>query len=230
MSKFRRRLGTPGAVQAWMNASGTSVIIRAERLPGSNCDVQSTHGGGSSGTSDGGSGGGNSVTPSPSSSSSSAAAAALPLFDLRHHVDAAIGLPTTVHVYANVRPGSQTLELHADHSDVLVVQVNGTKVWEVCAPTSLPPAATGHEGNAEQRRGDDGGLLAAAYQLHLKSRWDDHAHTTIAEVKKRKVQQQQKPGPSTSVPAQISYVAIGGGGIAGETAMGPATRLWTYGR
>lgn len=51
-----------------------------------------------------------------------------------------MGLPTTVHVYINGKPGTQSLPLHSDAADVLVIQINGTKDWEVCWPAKLPTA------------------------------------------------------------------------------------------
>jgi hypothetical protein len=46
--------------------------------------------------------------------------------------------PFQVHVYVNGKPGSQSLPLHADAADVVVVQFAGTKEWQICAPHSLP--------------------------------------------------------------------------------------------
>ena len=252
MSKFRRQLvqsksggggsagsaggaaaaaSAAGGVQAWMNASGTSIIVRAERIPGSNC--KESGGGEGSARSRGSSSGSSGIRGGGGGSDSGTAA--LALFDLRHHVDAAIGLPTTVHIYSNVRPGSQTFELHADHSDVLVVQLNGSKVWEVCSPNRLPPP----HAHSESKTVLDGGLLAGAYQLYLKARWDDFTHTKILAIRARKQeqqeQQQQKAAraaaagsttPSSAVP--FPYVVVGGGGVAGETALG--ARMWTHGR
>jgi hypothetical protein len=83
------RGGGGAAVRDWMGTEGyhqlLGLMLRLEHLPGPGC-VGGTH----------------------PPATNPAAHAAGPLLQLRHLVDAALGLPTTVHVYMNLKPGSQT--------------------------------------------------------------------------------------------------------------------------
>lgn len=76
------------------------------------------------------------------------APAAAPLRKLRHVMDAHLGGEATVHLWLSGREGSKALQLHADEYDFVLVQLNGTKQWEVCVPAPVVPLAT---------TGDDGG-------------------------------------------------------------------------
>ena len=137
------------AVKEWMAKVGTALIVRMERLPSPECKAE------------GGEYAGNDL-----------AQRAAPLIELRHHVDDALGLPTTVHVYMNEKPGSQTLTLHADEADVLVVQVNGTKAWEVCAPAKLPGHLDATTSSADRAEVEGThAKIAALNHLNLKSSW-----------------------------------------------------------
>ena len=64
------------------------------------------------------------------------------------------------------RADSQTLQVHADQGDIIVVQINGTKTWTVCAPVDTA-------GTSPTRRG---ALLATAEDLRLQSLWDIKVH------------------------------------------------------
>jgi len=43
---------------------------------------------------------------------------------------------TTVHAYASAAGGARALKAHTDPYPVVVLQVNGTKEWTVCAPAA----------------------------------------------------------------------------------------------
>jgi cupin superfamily protein len=77
----------------------------------------------------------------------------LPLARFCRDLEIALGHPTQVNAYITP-PGSQGLAVHSDEHDVFVLQVHGTKGWQVYRPVpTLPP----HDDpliDAELRRGD----------------------------------------------------------------------------
>lgn len=176
------------AVKEWMAKAGTALIVRVERLPSPDCKAE------------GGEYAGNKL-----------AQRAAPLIELRHMVDAGLGLPTTVHIYMNERPGSQTLTLHADESDVLVVQVNGTKAWEVCAPATLP-AHLSDSTSDEERASVEAvhARMASLNHLHLKSTWDDHQFKSLADMREQAEAANQARSADGSRFKSLSGGAAGG--------------------
>ena len=131
-----------------MKEHGTSLVLRIQRLPGPGCSSHTASADACTRTA-------NAVC---------SAAAGDRLLELRHRVDRALGLPTTVHVY--ISPASQlqpALPLHSDEADVLVVQLNGTKNWDVCAPRFSSKDALAVQ---------SGAATAATNLLDIWARWD----------------------------------------------------------
>jgi len=63
----------------------------------------------------------------------------LPLARFCRDLELALGHPTQVNAYITP-PGSQGLAVHSDEHDVFVLQVHGTKAWQVFRPAKhLPP-------------------------------------------------------------------------------------------
>lgn len=65
---------------------------------------------------------------------------------------------TTVHAYASALGGAHALNAHTDPYPVVVLQVNGTKKWQICTPidrinTSLSSAARARAFAAEHSGG-----------------------------------------------------------------------------
>ena len=56
---------------------------------------------------------------------------AAPLRSLQEKLRRATGLDPTIHVYLSGKAGSRALPLHTDPYDVLAIQINGSKNWEV---------------------------------------------------------------------------------------------------
>jgi hypothetical protein len=139
------------AMRKWI-ASDASVIFKLEMLLGPAC------------------------MPVANGAAAGVSVAAGPLLELRHDVDAAIGYPTTVHIYVNGRVKSQTLDLHADSSDVVVVQLNGTKTWEICEPSRFPSWL---ETSGARATGLSPAALSATHELHIRARWDERARRDI---------------------------------------------------
>jgi hypothetical protein len=142
---LQQKLKTNGAVRQWMEDTGTGLILMLERSPPPGCA-------------------GGDYPDSP------LAQAAASLLSLRHYVDASIGMPTTHHMHMGEQAGVQALPLHAHTSDVLVLQVNGTKTWEVCTPAVLPGVLADHDST----NGLTVAQLAATHEIHIRARWDEH--------------------------------------------------------
>ena len=94
--------------------------------------------------------------------------AAAPLRRLKDTMDAVSGLDTSVHLYVSGQRGSRAAPLHTDPYDVVVVQLNGTKDWQVCSPTqaNLPHLFAGG-GGGDHAHGSD---VAHLNELHTTAR------------------------------------------------------------
>jgi hypothetical protein len=159
--------------------AGVSLVLRVQRLPSPSCAV----------------GGPKGYYPE-----NPKAQALGPLIEIRHHIDAALGLPTTVHVYLNAKPGTQSLARHADEADVVVVHFNGTKMWEICAPNkgltaaAHPPPnkgngetdrdtrSNGRSSRSEHTASDSDANVAAVNLLNVWAKWDTKRYDTFAKM------------------------------------------------
>ena len=108
---------------------------------------------------------------------------------LREHISHALGfVDASVHVYVAARHQSNTLSMHADLSDVLVVQLNGTKTWEVCVPHRVPATvavvAAGVQPTVAQ--------VAALHEMHRHAQYDLY-NVALME----KMQARMSPGRSS---------------------------------
>ena len=74
-----------------------------------------------------------------------ASPAAAPLRKLRGVMDKHLGGEATVHLWLSGREGSKALQLHADEYDFLLIQLNGTKQWEICVPAPVIPSTPAAE-------------------------------------------------------------------------------------
>ena len=77
----------------------------------------------------------------------------LPLARFCRHLEVALGHPVQVNAYITP-PGSQGLAVHSDEHDVFVLQVHGSKRWQVFLPVPMLPPSDGPIIDAEVRRGD----------------------------------------------------------------------------
>ena len=71
------------------------------------------------------------------------------------------GTDSTVHLYHATQPGSRALQPHTDPYDVLVLQLQGSKVWTTCVPDAYTQeeeseeGEEGGEGREERGKGKD---------------------------------------------------------------------------
>ena len=97
------------ALEAWMRKSGSTIILHLERFPACIWEQQNTPPQG------------------------------LPWRKLQADVAATMGYPQlSLHIYTVQAGGQQALHFHADSDDVIVVQLEGSKSWEVCTPFRAP--------------------------------------------------------------------------------------------
>ena len=70
---------------------------------------------------------------------------------LKMSLQASIKAPVNVNLYLSA-PGSSALPAHTDRYDVFVIQLHGTKAWEVCVPSATKAAMGLSAGDAAELR------------------------------------------------------------------------------
>ena len=110
---------------------------------------------------------------------------------LKDSLDRITGFYTTAHMYTSSVQGLQALPRHTDPYDALIVQTNGSKTWEICAPTlaTVPHAAPEGFGPAAGAPGRaDQGELSMLHELHYRGKWsNEHILDALSEVDIMKV-------------------------------------------
>ena len=96
--------------------------------------------------------------------------------------------------------------MHADLSDVIVVQLNGTKTWEVCLPKGVPTSVLdrvrpdSRETNKKRAADMTTAQKAALHEIYIRGQYDLHGLATL-----RRMESMRKVPHPAFVPEYFTF-------------------------